>query len=222
MKIKDLISKRILEHPSLYKDENFEKSKLKVLNSIFFIENLDIALVEEGKECGYLVDPNFEFDKDTGEFIRMKDEPYGKDTYKEIPPGYFDSVVFYVSAGAKPLDTTIKNSEIGTEFCLSYSKEIAESEFLAPRFLVAKNLVPFKPYPFSKRSAVTRVCKGEIYLQEDWMEELVFLCEKTLEYFSDENQFKNDSYYQHNGEGWLKYQKEKIEFLNNFLTKYKK
>jgi hypothetical protein len=36
MKIKDFISKSIQEYPLLYKDVNYEKSKLKVLNQLFF------------------------------------------------------------------------------------------------------------------------------------------------------------------------------------------
>ena len=54
MKIADCISQFIQEYPLLFKDVDYEKSKLKVLNHIFFKTNngLKLAKTKNKKEGG--------------------------------------------------------------------------------------------------------------------------------------------------------------------------
>lgn len=152
MKIKDYIAQSIRQYPSLYKDVDYEKSKLKVLDHIFFTNGngLEMAHTFDPKRGGYIVDPTYIEKK--GEWIRAYDEPYGMEKCKDLPDNYFT-----------------KKSECD---------------------------YPFHPYPFSKNYCVA--CdvfyKGE-FLQEDWMNELIFLCRKTFEFFSDEKQYQHDCYY---------------------------
>lgn len=155
MKISDYISKTIQEYHTLYKDVDYEQSKLKVLNHIFFVigNGLELADTENPAEGGYVVDPIYERDNDDDdEFIRINDEPYGEIKYGKIPDGYFESG--------------------------------------------STNSYPFSPYPISKKySIVCNVLYDNVFLQDDWMAELVILCRRALEYYTDESQFKNNLYY---------------------------
>ena len=156
MKVKDYISQSIKEFPSLYKDVDYEQSKLKVLCHIFFTigNGLELAETENPKEGGYVVEPQYDVDRKTDEYIRIEDEPYGEDDCKPLPDGYFDD-----------------NSH-------------------------SMYIHPFSPYPFSKGySLVCDVFYNDAFLQDDWMEECVILCRRTLEYFNDNTQYNRDSYF---------------------------
>ena len=197
MKVSDYISKSIQEYPSLYKDVDYEKSKLKVLCQAFFTigNGLEFADTENTLEGGYVVDPKMKKDK-RGEWIRIKDKPYGTEKYKPLPEGYFDSVVYYVYAAARPLDTIYKKDKYDDNILFRYSKKVATQEFMEPKLYKAESLYPFHPYPFSKDfSLACDVYYKNIFLQEDWMKELIFLCKRTLEFFIDPEQYKLDSYY---------------------------
>ena len=65
MKIADYISKSIQEYPLMYKDVDYEKSKLKVLNHIFFTNGngLEMAETENPEDGGYVVRPKHKKDK---------------------------------------------------------------------------------------------------------------------------------------------------------------
>lgn len=198
MKIKDYISKSIQEYPSLYKDVDYEKSKLKVLNQIFFVigNGLSMAHTDNPKEGGYVVEPKHKKDKETGEYIRRTDKPYGKEKFKAIPKGYFENVVYYVySGGGSPLETTFRKDEGGGKAYFRYDKEDIENEYNKPKIYEAKSLHSFSPYPISNYSLIHEVLYKDVFLQEDWMQELIILSKKTLEYFNDENQYKENSYY---------------------------
>jgi hypothetical protein len=156
MKIADYISKQIQEHPSLYKDVDYEKSKLKVLNHTFFTigNGLHTAYTEKPEEGGYITEHIYKKKKDG--YAQFYNKPYGKEKYKPIPKGYFDRLAI----------------------------------------LEANADYHFSPYPFSnKNSLISQIINGDVFLQEDWMEELILLCEKTLEYFDDVNQYQHDIYY---------------------------
>ena len=105
MKVADFISKTIQEHPLFYKDIDYEKSKLKVLNTVFFNygTGLELADTESPGQGGYIVEPKYKKDKKIGDYVRVKDKPYGKDKYKSIPDGYFENIVYYVYASHDPL-----------------------------------------------------------------------------------------------------------------------
>lgn len=61
MKIADYISKCIQLYPTLYKDIDYNKSKLKVLNHIFFTigNGMEMAKTKNPNEGGYVVDPKY-------------------------------------------------------------------------------------------------------------------------------------------------------------------
>ncbi len=196
MKIADFISKSIQEYPLLYKDTDYEKSKLKVLDHVFFTigNGMELAQTENPQEGGYVVTPKGKKDNKEG-WIRLNDKPYGKEKYKPIPDGYFESVVYYVSAVKKPLETLYKKNNYGDTVLFRFDKKV-ENEFEMPKLFKAECFHPFSPYPFSKGCSIAcDVFYDNAFLQEDWMRELIFLCKRTLEYFQNETQYINNSYW---------------------------
>lgn len=196
MKIADYISKYIQKYPFLYKDVDYEKSKLKVLNQIFFTigNGLEMADTENPKEGGYFVKPKYKKDRETDEWVRIKDKPYGKEKYKPLPNDYFESVIYTVYADGYEIKTTHLKGEYGNNdrVYFRYNKKF-DDKFNGLTLLKAENFDPFYPYPFC--SIFPEGFDDNIFLQDDWLQELIFLCKRTLEYFNDENQYKFDSYY---------------------------
>lgn len=226
MRIVDYISKTIQEFPVLYKDLNYEKSKIKVLDSIFFSGNsgLEIAKTKNPKDGGYMVIPKYKKDKKTDEWIRIKDNPYGKEKYKPIPKEYFKTVVWYIIPNKNHLETIYRKKKIYDDILyLRYNKEYI------PELYIAENTHEFSPTPFSKDiSPIYDIYYNNIFLQDDWLKELIFLCKKTIEYFNDEKRYKNHIYYGKYGKtefeknkNWEFFYKEQVNFLQKFLEKYK-
>lgn len=235
MKIKDFISKSIQEYPLLYKDVNYEKSKLKVLDQLFFVSGngMGWADTEKPEEGGYLCQSKFKFDKKSDTWIKLKDKPYGKEKYKKIPNDYFEHCVFYVSGN--PFVTMRKGKK---EVLLRY--KLRDVEMLPPRLIIAESKHSFKPYPFDERKLAWALDKSQ-FIQPDWLQEFIYLCNFTLNYFNDENQYVNHYHYptqwqsghaiksnpnlvqthiKHNPiQQWEKFRFEQIELLERILNK---
>ena len=153
-----------------------------------------MAETEDPKEGGYVVEPKHKKDKND-DWIRIKDKSYGKEKYKPIPKGYFESIVYYVQASDRPIETIYKKDEYDDRVHFRYDKRV-DTEFREPKLYKAESLHSFSPYPFDKNcSIVGQVFYKNIFLHDDWMQELILLCKRTLEYFNDENQYKNNSYF---------------------------
>lgn len=93
MKISDYIAKSIMKYPSLYKSVDYEQSKLKVLNYIFFVSASEVADTGDESTGGYVVEPRYMEDIN-GDYIRLKDEPYGLETHPELPEDYFQTKIY--------------------------------------------------------------------------------------------------------------------------------
>lgn len=195
MKISDFYIKKIQEYPTLYKDVDFEKSILKMLNQIFFTigNGLELAETENLADGGYVVESKYKKDKKTDEWVRVYDKPYGKEKFKKIPNGYFDSVVLYVSSCNQPLEI-IKRKD-GGRIYFRYCKE-ANNPFNTPKLCRAESFEAFSPYPICKTSSLAcDILYNDLFLQDDWLKELVVLCKRTLEYYTDINQYKTHTFY---------------------------
>ncbi len=83
MLVKDYISKNIQDYPGLFKDYTYEKSKLKVLGHIFFVNGNGLEIVE-GE--GYVSENCYD---DNSNVI-----PYGTETYEPLPEKYFNTPIF--------------------------------------------------------------------------------------------------------------------------------
>jgi hypothetical protein len=235
MKIKDFISKSIQEYPLLYKDVDYEKSKLKVLDQLFFVSGngMEWADTKNPNEGGYLCKPKFKFDKKSNTWVKLKDKPYGKERYKKIPNDYFQHCVFYASGHPfVTMRTDNKNVVLRYKSC--------DTEPLPPRLILAESKHPFNPYPFDERKLAWALEKSQ-FIQPDWLQEFIYLCNFTLKYFNDESQYVNHSHYpkqwqsghaiesnlnlvqthvKHNPiQQWEKFRFEQIELLERILNK---
>lgn len=196
MKIKDYISKSLQEYPSLCKDVDYEKSKIKILNRIFFTigNGLEMADTVDPKQGGYVVDPAYKKDKHD-EWQRQKDKPYGKEKYKPLPENFFEQDVYYVYGSTNRGKVLYRKDKYGEEN-IHFMFPKNEKQIFGPELYKAESLHEFHPYPFSKGFSIAcDVFYQDLFLQEDWMQELIILCRRTLEFFLDENQIKNDVYY---------------------------
>lgn len=190
MKIADYISKKIQMYPTLYKDVDYEKSKLKVLNYIFFTvgNGLDFAKTEHEKDGGYLTNPKYKWDSETEDSTRLPDEVYGFEKYKPIPKDYFDSDVFYVYCSDTPIQVDVNDNK---DIHIRYRKDTSSE----PVLLKAESKYQFSPSPINKGFCIaSKVIQGE-FLQADWMEGLSDLCEESLIYFNTENRYKKNLRY---------------------------
>ena len=194
MRIKDFISIRIQKYPSLYKCDNYYDSKLKVLCQIFFTigNGYEIAETEIPEEGGYVVEPKYKHIKKDDEWIRIKDKPYGKGKYKELPADYFESFIYEVSGS--PIETILHND--GTTY-YRYNKKLEDIVYYnRPTLREIRSQSPFSPYPFSENfSLICDMYYKNEFMQPDWVEESIILCKETLKYFYNEDLYKKDSYY---------------------------
>jgi len=160
MKIADYISKQIQKHPSLYKDVDYEKSKLKVLNHTFFTigSGLYTAYTEKPEEGGYITEHIYKKKKDG--YAQFYNKPYGKEKYKSIPKGYFDSKVYMIYSVCSPIEI----SQSGDWVYLRHNDNVTAGEL---RILEAKVDYHFSPYPFSnKNSLISQIINGDVFLQK--------------------------------------------------------
>jgi len=184
MKIKDYISKNIQEYPSIFKAKNYEESKLLVLNHTFFVfgTGLELAKTKNVKQGGYVTYPKLK------KHIRQFDLKYGKETYMPIPNDYFETKLFYICNYPE-----LKN--IFTINGVTYFKyDSNKFKFgTKPIFLEASTEEQFYPYPFSKEySLVCKIFYEDLFLQEDWLKELINLVKRALIYFENPEEYKSD------------------------------
>jgi len=196
MKIKDFISRSIQTYPTLYKCDNYYNSKLKVLNQIFFTigNGYEVAETKIPEEGGYVVEEKYKRNKKTDDYIRIKDKPYGKEKYKELPTDYFDTIIYKVSSLKSPIEV-INNGEDNVYY--RYDKDIEDCEdFYKPKLRKIISNYPFIPYPFSKNySLICDMYYKNEFMQQDWIDESIILCKETLKYFLNEELYKKNSYY---------------------------
>ena len=166
MKVADFISKSIQEYPSLYKDVNYEKSKMKVLDHVFFTigNGMEIAEPPDGEAGGYVVSPKYKRDRITDEWVRRKDKPYGKEKYKKLPSDYFDSVVYYVYGSDRPLDTIVKKDDSYSDSVYLRFPKRSEEKNREPRLYKAESIGPFSPYRIAEYGTCYRYEQsGELF-----------------------------------------------------------
>ena len=234
MKAEDFISEKIQTYPMLYKDIDYEKSKLRVLKHAFFTcgNGLDLAKTTDQTKGGYLVEPNYKMNEKTDEYYRTKDKYYGKIKYRPLPEGYFESTIYYMYGDMLPTEVFFKEGvERADKLYLRYDKlSDGFPERLA--WMITKNTNPITSFNISSYSIAYQIYKKKAFLQKDWVEALIFLCNKALEYYEDENQYKFDDMYPKKGNiqvvsnhkkieaditKWVLYRKKQVKLLTDIL-----
>jgi hypothetical protein len=216
MKLADHVRKSILEYPTLYKSDTYERSRLSVLNHLFLVigNGYEWAYTMDPARGGYLTDhPNY-YKRGDKEGDRKYDKPYGVEKYdREFSPNYFTNRLFHINLlnnrNARIVSVTpVTIGEGGIDDVYieieGLVEEIGENEFSflktpklyeANRMSFGDNRPSFSPYPISNYSAIREIYDKNLFVQPDWLEGAVDVGKAALVYYSDSEQYKYDSYY---------------------------
>lgn len=191
MKLNDFISKYIQTYPLLFKSTTYEKSKYDVLNQIFLVlgNGLEVAKTEKPDLGGYMCEPVYMFDDTTQTWVSVADLPYGKETYNPIPENYFET-------------------------------EIYENAWSPTYKILMQNIYPFHPYPQCEFGSgfLVNWLHSNVFLQPDWLDGLYDICERTLQYYMNETEYKNHSYYT-KSPYWETFRQTQIQLMHQVLNK---
>lgn len=204
MRLNDFVAKSIYNYPSIYKDVDYSRSEMKVLDHVFFTcgNGMELAMTEDPAQGGYYVTPKMRKRK-YGEWDRLLDAPYGQEVFKPLPKGFFDHPVFYISSDQRIETSSYKgrwNDKNNLYIVIKGLKGKPDEDSLdrffgGPRLMECESRHEFSPYPFSEEySAFGDLFNGG-FLQEDWMDGLRRLCVRALEYYKTPAQHAKDSYH---------------------------
>lgn len=202
MKLEDYVRKSIWEYPSLYKDVDYEKSRLKVLNQVFFVlgNALELAEPKDPKKGGYYVYPKMK--KVKGEWERCPDKPYGADKFPMLPEDFFKVPIYYLyQCEVEMYEVENKKYWDKSQYFRVKSNKGGDLED-DPTFKILGGLRMteaksngFHPYPFSTTYGVFGDLRNGGFLQPDWMEGLIELCKVALAWYKDPSLNIEDSYH---------------------------
>lgn len=203
MKLEDYVRKSIWEYPSLYKDVDYAKSRLKVLNQVFFTlgNGLELAHTKDPEKGGYYVHPRSR--EVNGDWVRCLDKPYGKVGFPPLPADFFDVPIYYLYE--YDIEAyTVKRGGWGDSSYVRLkpnrnhgpvSKLLEGMDGGRPRLTEAKAYEQFRPYPFCTTHTVFGDLREGGFLQPDWMEGLNDACRAALEYYQDPLRTATDCYH---------------------------
>jgi len=211
MKVIDHVNQSISKYPSLFMVNNYEDSKFAVLHQDFIVlgNGMEWAYTPDPKDGGYLTHPIMKETED-GEWVRLYDEPYGKEKC-ELDPRVFKEKIFYFE------EIDVKLAEEGYVFGATSGNVVFESELEELKkkhkactgrkdyvrgfhthfyFPCGKTYDQKKdPYPnFSKRYS----CFWEIdpkLIKEDWRLAGIEHLKYWQDYFDDPERVKSYHYY---------------------------
>lgn len=212
MTVHNYIVDSLINLPSLYKDVDWEKSKMKILNHVFLVigNGVEIAISKNGSQ-GYFTKPNFYKKGET--HIRKLDKNYNNKSNLKLPKNFFDRKVYYVSCTYEKLGSRDKYW-IQSE---DNHNEDFHQKYLLPKPVEANSTYDFQPYPISEYSAVIKCVKNNVFLQDDWKQAGIDLCHHVIDYY-ESGKWRNNTYLSKLSEQQIEQQ---IYHCNNFIKYYK-
>ena len=211
MKVIDCVNMNINAYPSLYMLRNYEESTFAVLHHYFIVlgNNIKWSYTNDPKTGGYLTNPKHK--EIHGEWVRIKDKPYGKEKHKIDPRAFKEKIFYFVE-----IDTGRSGEGFITSSKLYKCKIIFESDLkeLKKRYRICESHIDYvhgfhthhyypvnmrslidNPYPnFSKRFS----CFWDIdprFIQDDWRLAGINHLKHWQKYFSDKERVKGYHYY---------------------------
>lgn len=168
MKLDQQIAKSIKEYPLLYRDINYEKSKLKVLNQLFLVGGSGFCWYD-GYRCETDLMKKCEFDMNRGGWVGVKGPGYCKLKFEDtkFEDDYFTKCI--------PRD-----------FIMKLSEEL--KKLLPEKFYDERADYDFKPYPQSSSDEWI-----PDFIQEDWREGFELVVDEAIKYWESDN-WKKDEY----------------------------
>lgn len=194
----------IAKYPLLYKTSDYWRSEHLVANHVFLTlgNGLEWAHVKNPKRGGFLVEPRYR--KYRGEYVRIYDKPYGKETYdKELFNRVWTERIFTFYNFPKEDEDWDPNftrdvfeSEITEDlkdmkrFELSIDSSVKRWNKLAKKMENEKPTSWFSPYPdFGEEYSC--FYKPEVkYIQDDWKEAAIKHLDFCRDFVSDKNDLK--------------------------------
>ena len=198
MKLEHVINWSIINYPTLYRDVTLERSRLKVLNQLFFV----IGNGFEWHKDGFLFDGN------------------KRNFRKILPKGFFEKNLYTVAITPKSIPLVkkriadrfyyikknsrfrevdvifeAKDDDDALPFYREFEKKLKKD---LPTFIYkARSEDPNQPYPLSQYSALVEIVNGktnslhqnnfDLVPQEDWLKGCAEVAKDALDYFNDEN-----------------------------------
>jgi len=211
MKVIDCVNMNINAYPSLYMLKNYEESTFAVLHHYFVVlgNGIEWAHTYDPKTGGYLTDPKYK--EIYGEWVRVKNKPYGKEKYKIDPRAFKEKIFYFVK-----IDTDRSEKGSITPVEVYKYKTIFESDLkeLKKKYRICESHIDYvhgfhthyyypvnmyslinNPYPnFSKRFS----CFWSIdpkFIQEDWRLAGINHLKHWQKYFNDKERVKGYHYY---------------------------
>lgn len=202
MKLEDFVAKSIYEFPTLYKDVDYQKSRLKVLGHVFLTcgNGFDLAYTKDPSKGGYYTYAKHR--KRKLEYLRCYDAPYGKDKFPALPDDFFDVPIFYLyKADIEMYEVDRKRYGEKSQYLrvrgdidrFALKRDFDGSMKLS--LSEAKATYEFHPYPFSANYSAYGDLKKGGFLQPDWIQGLIDISRASLDYYTDPEKNKTDSYH---------------------------
>ena len=202
MTVIETVKNSIVKYPGPYACENFEDSKLNVLEQFFIVlgNGIEWAYTKDPKKAGYLTEPMHYRKND--EWTRKFDLPYGK---RVCPVAnidrYFNEKMF-----------TVYDKDYRTNHKTYYVFESDLGPYMDDAYMKLENDRNKRdsPYPNFQKQYSCFWEPGVEYIQEDWRLAGIQHLSYWQEYFKDPERVKTYSHY-HIGEKQVKSLQEYIE-----------
>lgn len=205
MKLNEAIAKSIKRYPLLYRDLDYQKSRIKVLGHYFFTLGNGMAWWD-----GYLTDHcEMEYRSGKGGWVGTGGKKYGEETYKgKFSKDYFTS-----------------NKIVGPE---DKQRHSFRKSMKLPPVTNEFSRYPWTPYPVSDVLEPFHKYFVPDNIQNDWLEGANEIVQYALQFWADEKFYCADHYYQDIGypvdykkpngkkyskKGFQKYRTQQIEIL---------
>ena len=178
MKLEDHIKQSIHTYPTLYKDVDYARSRIKVLGHMFLtlgngIEFAETTYLDQG---GYLVSHRDD----------VPNLPYGERKYTgpELDEAYFASSI------TEPMFNEERKKDL--EF---FAKTPGILEIIRHKVLVLESKKAYNPYPLCDIANIHVIAHKGIFMQPDWLSGGIDICKVALAYYKDPERYKEGSYY---------------------------
>lgn len=198
MFLEEAVAYSIKKHPILYRDVDYKKSRIKVLNQFFNV-------IGNGQKWfdGYCAE--IKFRRKNGEYERYF-LPYGKE---RCSPKFRKD--YFISDNIIGMFKTKRDKKYNHVMGLTWENE--------------DNRYPFRPYPISSDFSLITQIPSDV--RSDWLEGANEICQIGLYFFNNPQCFKHDTFFkelggENNSPNWIKYLESQQKMYSKVFRKIKK
>ena len=171
--LNNVVNYCITDFPVLFKDVNYEKSRIKVLDHLFIVigNGYEWARPNNHSEGGYLTEPDYVEVEEVAYTTTVRAADAGYDPHEkpiEIPDNYFELTIHINTE-----DEDINGYTISRQLVLGAKEE-------------------YRPYEISEYSGISMIPDN---VKPDWLEGANDIANRILEFYSTESQYINHRRY---------------------------